>query len=161
MRILLATLLAALAAGPVRGGAGAPPPDRSFDAFGPGYKEPRVLPESFFNPFRVRAEAGAAKRDGPGATAEAVTDAISLRGVSGIVYAPGTGADRVIIGDQVFGLGDELAFPSPDKPGLAPLVAGTTVVLREVDPGHLALDISAEGETPRRVSFPLKAFLAP
>ena len=71
---------------------------------------------------------------------------------------PGGGTGRVIIGDQVFAVGDELGFPDGEKPGLAPLLAGSTVILREADAHHLVLEVSAEGEVPRRVNFPLVDF---
>jgi hypothetical protein len=153
-------LLAALAIG-TAAGAPAPAADTRFAAFGPDFKKPLVLPETFFNPFKVQAEAGPAKKDGPGVAAESVAEAVALRHVTGIVYAPAGGVNRAIIGDQVFGVGDEVSFPDSDKPGLTPLVPGNTVVLREVDAHHLAFDVGAEGETPRRVSFSLRNFWSP
>jgi len=147
--------------GTVRAAAPAPAADTRFALFGADYKKPQVLPETFFNPFKVQTETTLAKKEGPGAVADTVADAIGLRRVSGIVYAPGSGANRAIIGDQVFGIGDELSFPDGDKPGLAPLVAGSTVVLREVDQNHLAFDVGAEGEAPHRVSFSLRNFWTP
>jgi hypothetical protein len=158
MRAPLSSLVALLAVGAVHA---APVPESRFDALGADYKKPQVLPETFFNPFKVHAEPGPAKKDGPGVTADAVADAVGLRRVSGIVYSPAAGTNRAIIGDQVFGVGDELSFPDEDKPGLVPLVPGNTVVLREVDAQHLAFDVAAEGEAPRHVIFSLHSFWAP
>jgi len=160
MRTPFFALFAALAIG----AAGAPPPpagDTRFVALGADYKKPQVLPETFFNPFKVQADSKLAKKEGPGAAVEAVVEAVGQRRVTGVIYAPADGASRAIIGDQVFGIGDEVSFPDPDKPGLAPLVAGNTVVLREVDAHHLGFDVGAEGETPRRVSFSLRNFWSP
>jgi hypothetical protein len=132
--------------------------DTRFDSFGSDYKRGQVLPETFFNPFKVRFESGLAKREGPGATAESLAEAITRRGVSGLAASPGGGPGRVIIGDQVFCVGDELGFPDADKPGLAPLLAGSTVILRAADAHKLVFEVSADGDAPRRVNFPLADF---
>lgn len=153
---LLAALLVGTAAGTP-----APAADTRYAPFGPAFKQPQVLPDSFFNPFKVQTEASAAKKDGPGVAAESVAEAVTLRRVTGIAYAPAGGASRAIIGDEVFGIGDEVSFPDPDKPGLTPLVPGNTVVLREVDAHHLAFDVGAEGETPHRVIYSLRTFWSP
>ena len=157
-------LLAALAvatAGPAGSGHRFGPRRALHRLSAPDYKKPQVLPDTFFNPFKVQAEAGPAKKDGPGVAAESVAAAITLRHVTGIAYAPTGGVNRAIIGDEVFGIGDEVSFADSDKPGLTPLLPGNTVVLREVDAGHLAFDVGAEGETPRRVSFSLRNFWTP
>jgi hypothetical protein len=154
--LAIATVVAAGAA-PVPRPAG----DNRFDAFGAEYKKPQVLPETFFNPFKVQAEAGGAKKEGAGVAADTVVEAVALRRVTGIVYAAKGDASWAIIGDQVFSIGDEVSFPDAGMPGLTPLVPGNTVVLREVDAHHLGFDVGADGEPPRRVSFSLRDFSAP
>ncbi len=73
------------------------------------------------------------------------------------------GANKVIIGDQVFGVGEELSFPTKDtaKDEPDPLVAGASVVLLEVKPESLTVEITAEGEPPRRLAYPLRNFWRP
>jgi hypothetical protein len=135
--------------------------DRQFNLLNTDYKKPQVLAETFFNPFKVQADVGLSKKEGPGVTNESVAAAIGHRGVSGIVYLSGKGANQVIIGDQVFGIGDELSFPGGEKAGFVPLVAGATVVLREVGKDRLGVDVTGESDTARRVTFPLRSFWQP
>ena len=153
MKSPLLLLLAALAAGTLRGD----PASLAGGRFGPiglDYKKPQVLSDSFFNPFKVQAGAGLSKKDGAAVTNESVAEAIGLRGVSGIVYAPGGKAKRAIIGDEV-------CFIDPTKADGAPLVPGVSVVLREVGLRSLGVDVSGDGEAPRRVIFPLLSFRKP
>ena len=153
--LLLAGLAAATARAELTSG------DGRFQPIGIDYKKPQVLPDSFFNPFKVQVGAALSKKDGGGVTNESVSDAIGKRGVSGIVYGPGGKAKRAIIGDEVFDVGDELSFRDAGKPGGAPLVAGASVVLREVGSRSLGVDVTADGETTRRVTFPLLNFWKP
>ncbi len=131
----------------------------SFAWVGSDYKKPLEVPDNFFNPFKIQATGSAAPRKASAAiTNELVSEAVGHRGVSGLVYSTPAATSHVIIGDQVFGIGDELVFPEGDTGETAPLVVGATVVLREVGAGDLALDLTPEGEATRRISFPLRAF---
>jgi hypothetical protein len=134
-----------------------------FDLVRTDYKKPQELSDSFFNPFKIQAstESGSQRKEGAAVTNEAITDAIGRRGVSGVLFAPHGDRNRVIIGDQVFGVGDELTFPNPDSDAISPLVPGATVVLRSVASGTLSFDVTPDGETARRVAFPLRAFWRP
>ncbi len=158
-------LLAVLAAPPP--GAAAPAPASPaapslFERVGSDYKKPQEVPDSFFNPFKIQATGVSAPKKGSAAiTNELVSDAVGRRGVSGVVYAAPAETSHVIIGDQVFGIGDELVFPEADGAGSAPLVPGAAVVLREIGAHDLALDLTPEGEATRRVNFPLHAFWRP
>jgi hypothetical protein len=134
-----------------------------FSLIGDSYKKPRDVPDTFFNPFKIQAGGGpgAQKKEGTAATPEGVATAISQRGITGIVYGPdGGAASSVIIGDEVFAMGDELSFPD-DKGAYAPMVAGATVVLRAVNADSLALDITSDSEGVRHVTVPLRDFLKP
>jgi hypothetical protein len=164
MKTPLPILIAALALGaPFLGAKDAPVDGDHFDLVGPDYKKPQQLSDAFFNPFKIQAstESASQRKDGAAVTNEAITDAVGHRGVSGVLYAPQGDRNRVIIGDQVFGVGDELTFPSATSDTLAPLVPGASVVLRAVAKGSLSFDVTPDGEPPRRVSFPLKAFWRP
>jgi hypothetical protein len=134
-----------------------------FALIGPDYKKPVELPDTFFNPFKVAGAGGAAvqKKGGEGVTNQVVSEAMAHRGVSGVLYAASGADDRAIIGDQVFALGEELSFPDGDKGGLAPLVAGATVVLRAIGAESLSLDVTPEGEPTRPMTYSLRAFLRP
>ena len=120
------------------------------------------MPDNFFNPFKIQATGSAAPRKASAAiTNELVSEAVGHRGVSGLVYGTPAATSHVIIGDQVFGIGDELVFPDGDTGKDIPLVAGAAVVLREIGAQDLALDLTPEGEATRRINFPLRAFWRP
>jgi hypothetical protein len=158
-------LLAVLAAGPL-GAAPASAADSAgpslFDRVSSDYKKPQEVPDNFFNPFKIQATGSAAPRKASAAiTNELVSEAVGHRGVSGLVYATPAATSHVIIGDQVFGIGDELVFPDGDSGREVPLVAGAAVILREIGGHDLALDLTPEGEATRRISFPLRAFWRP
>jgi hypothetical protein len=157
-RFALVFLLAAVL------GRGAAPDERLFSNLGTDFKKPQVLPETFFNPFKAQApESALQKQESASVTNEAVAAAISHRGISGLVYAAAGRANKVIIGDQVFGIGEELTFPTKDtaKDEPDPLVAGASIVLLEVKPESLTVEITPEGEPPRRLAYPLRTFWRP
>ena len=135
----------------------APSPLDPFGRIGADYKQAQELSEGFFNPFKSRA-LGTARREAATVTNEAVAAAFGRRGLSGLLYAPEARADRIVVGDQVFAPGDELAFPDGDPGDAAPLVAGATVVLRAVGHDQLQFDVTPEGEPARRFALPLRAF---
>jgi len=133
-----------------------------YDAVGADYKKAQVLTETFFNPFHVQATSDALqKKEGAAVTDEAVAAAIGQRGISGVLFGAKPGASRIIVGDQVFGIGEEIAFPDQDKGGLIPLVKGAAVVLRRVSRESMGLEISPETEPSRRMNIPLRAFWHP
>jgi hypothetical protein len=138
----------------------APHPDR-FDLVGPHYKAVQELPPTFFNPFKSQTTSAAlARKETPTVTNEAVAEAVTKRGVSGIVLSPDLRANRVVVGDEVFGVDDELSFPDPKRPEAAPLVGGATVVLRAIRRDNLEFEIRVEGEAARTLTFPLRRFWA-
>ena len=135
---------------------------RLISLIGPDYKKGAELPDTFFNPFKVEATMELAlQRKGAVVTEQGIADAVGRKGVSGIIYSDNAGLSQVIIGDQVFRVGDELNFPDGEGGAMAPLVAGASVILREVDPKDLVFDYTAEGESARRSTFSLRNFWAP
>lgn len=159
--VLAGAAVAAPSAGPGPGPDGAALA-RSFALLGPDYKKPRDVPDMFFNPFKIEPsfELSAQKR-GAAVSEQGVADAVGRRGVSGIVYAADAGMNQVIIGDQVFRIGDELTFPDGSGGQPVPLVAGASVVLREVGRNTLVFDFAADGEAAHRSSFSLQGFWKP
>jgi len=144
--------------------AAVPGPDSApnFSSISPDYKTPQELPESFFNPFKIQAilDAALAGRDVPAVSNDAVLVALGHRGVSGLLYSGPTGRNRVIIGDAVFSVGDELTFAS-DKGDDTPLVNGATVVLRALRANSLLLEVTPIGESARPLNYSLRAFWRP
>ena len=172
MKTLASGLLLIFAAAAVPAAPPAFPPGRAaapggalpglFALIGPDYKKPIDVPESFFNPFKVEATSELLQqRKGAAVTEQSVAAAVARRGISGLVYAPDGRSDQVIIGDQVFRIGEELTFPEGDGGGLAALVSGATVTLREVNSGSLIFDFAAEGELPHRAVVSLRSFWRP
>jgi hypothetical protein len=138
--------------------------ERVFGSVGTDYKKPQVLNDSFFNPFKAQApESILQKQESASVTNEAVGAAIGHRGISGLVYATAGETDKVIIGDQVFSIGDELEFPPKDatQDGPVPLVSGASIVLREVKAQSLTFEITPEGEASRQLVYPLRGFWRP
>jgi hypothetical protein len=179
VRIILFLILADVASGaaPASGMSGAPPASgnpvsaaaastaalsRLIRLIGPDYKKGTELPDTFFNPFKVEATLEMAlQKRGAVVTEQGIADAVGRKGVSGIIYAASASLSQVIIGDQVFRVGDELDFPDGEGGTMAPLVAGASVILRGVDPKDLVFDFTAEGESARRSTFSLRNFWAP
>jgi hypothetical protein len=169
MKAILCLILAVAAAAPGRAAAPAPVPEHEadsasrYDLIGEDYKKAAVLPDTVFNPFKIQAAElpGGNKRDTVGATNESILAAVEHHRVSGVLLATDTASNRVIIGDEVFGVGDTLEFFEPDKGEAVPLVMGANVVLREIKRDSLALDVGLEGETPHRIDFLLRSFWRP
>jgi hypothetical protein len=171
MKAFLALVLAGAAAAALRADApravppGGPAADLAsrFDLIGENYKKAAVVLESVFNPFRIQsAEApGGSRRDPADITNEAIVAAVEHRRVSGVLLAPVAANNRVIIGDEVFAVGDPLEFFDLGAGATQPLVAGVSVTVREIRTDRLALDVGRESEAPRRVDFPLRTFWRP
>ncbi|HEY3756922.1 MAG TPA: hypothetical protein VGL42_12290 [Opitutaceae bacterium] len=125
------------------------------------YKNPVEVPANLFNPFKAQL---LQKGDDHSAVAtvsdDAVRAAVASRGLSGLVLAAAASDNRAIIGNEVFGVGDELSF-TDDKGASAPLVSSATVVLKSISKQTLLLELTAGGESPRMVAISLRAFLAP
>lgn len=162
MKTALLFLLAFLAC-KARCASSAPAEGGGFAGVGIDYKKPQELSASFFNPFRIQSASDSAmqKKDSATVTNDVVAGALAHRGVSGIIYTRQGGGSEVIIGDQVFGVGDELTFPDEGKDDPVPLVSGASVVLRGVGAGNLAFDVSPEGEPVRRMTYSLRGFWRP
>jgi len=171
MKAILCFALAAAAAVSSRADSAAAAPGREqspdsasrYSLIGEDYKKAAVLPESVFNPFKVQAAElpGGGKKDMAGATDESILAAVEHHRVSGVLLAPDAASNRVIIGDQVFAIGDPVEFFDQDKGEPVPLVMGANVVLRGIKRDSLALDVDLEGESPRRVDFLLRSFWRP
>jgi hypothetical protein len=133
-----------------------------FGSISPDYKKPTELLESFFNPFKIQPglEATLSGHEVPAVSNDAVLAALSHRGLSGLLYGKSAARNRVIIGDEVFSVGDELIFAS-DKDAAAPLVTGATVFLRAVQANNLLLEVTPTGEAPRPLNYSLRAFWRP
>jgi len=130
-----------------------------FELIGPHYKAPQELPPGYFNPFKSQTTSAAlARKEAPTVTNEAVAEAMTKRGVSGIVLSPDLRTNRVVLGNEVFGIDDELNFPDPKATEPAPLLGGANVVLRAIRVENLELEIRVEGEAARTMTFPLHRF---
>ena len=129
---------------------------------GPDYKKAQELPDTFFNPFKIETTVEfSGQKKSSAVTEQAVAEAVGRKGVSGVIYAANIGMSQVIIGDQVFRVGDELDFPDGESGASVPLISGANVVLREVSATNLVFDFSSEGEAAHRSTFSLRNFWRP
>lgn len=145
--------------------AGAQPNDAStplFSQLTEDYKKPLDVPSTFFNPFKIQAalHLGDDRRGNVAVSDDAVRSALTSRGLAGVVFHPGAAASHVIIGNDVFGVGDELQFVD-DAGKTSPLIPNATVVLRAIGATDLTLEVTAGGEPPHPLSYSLHAFLQP
>ena len=133
-----------------------------FVMVGSDYKKAQELPDTFFNPFKVEATTDITQqKKGITIDEQSVAEAVGRRGVSGILYAADPASNQVIIGDQVFRVGEELDFPGANDSAAAPLLLGATVVLREVGEKGIVFEFIAEGEAARRSTYSLRSFWRP
>jgi hypothetical protein len=151
-------------AGPAISGPASPSAElaKLINLIGPDYKKAQELPDTFFNPFKIEAtmELSLQKRSAT-VTEQSVAEAVGRKGVSGVLFSANAGMSQVIIGDQVFRVGDELNFPDGEGGAMVSLVAGANVVLREVNAKDLVFEFTAEGESARRSTFSLRNFWRP
>ncbi len=154
-------MLAFLAVAAARGVPAAADAELShFSLVSPDYKRPVDVPQSFFNPFKIQVVTDADARRDVAVTNEVVTAALAAKGLSGLLYASQPALNRVILGDDIFSVGDELQFSSDTGTPL-PLVTGATVVLRRVESDKLTLEVTPAGEAARTLTYPLRAFWRP
>jgi hypothetical protein len=160
MKTVLPIVLAALLAGAPPGAVAA---GEVFMPIRPDYKKPQEVPENFFDPFRAQdaADSGSFKRDAAMVSDGTVASAVGTRGISGILLGAKPAANRVIIGDQVFAVGDALQFPDNSQDGFGPLVAGASVVLQAVQRESLVLEIQPDGRASRELIYSLGGFWRP
>jgi hypothetical protein len=156
------------AASPLFAAAPAPAPGPEaparFQPVGDNYKKAAVLEESTFNPFKIQSATGVpgfGRKDTPAASNEMVAEAVAHRRITGVLLAANPADNRVIIGDEVFGVGDTVEFFDRDKGANVPLAAGASVTIHEIRQNSLLLDIGLDGESPRRLDFPLRDFWRP
>lgn len=170
MKALFLGLAAAAAAATLRAAPASPAPvpdaadlSSRFRLIGEDYKHASVLPPSLFNPFSIRGAGlpGLGRKDAVDSSDQAVADAVLRRRITGLSLSPDAADSRVIIGDQVFQVGDPLEFFDPDKDTPAPLVLGVRVVVRAIERESLHLEVGVEGDAPHRVDIPLRTFWRP
>jgi hypothetical protein len=163
--LALAALASGLAAPAVRAAADPAASDvaSKFNLITDDYRKPAVLAESIFNPFKVQVATlpGGGHKDAGSITNDSLADAVGRHHVTGLLLAADAAGNRVIIGDQVFSIGDPVEFDEPGKEAPAPLVAGAVVVLRAVKKDSLSFDVGLEGENAHRVDLPLRDFWRP
>lgn len=161
---LLLLILPTAALGAVPAAVDLGDPASRFAAIGDAYKQAEVLTDSLFNPFKIKGAVGlpgGKGRDAAAVTDQGIADAVERRRVTGILLAPDPANNRVIIGDEIFSVGDALQFFDRDKGVDEPLALGATVVLKDVKQDSLAVEVSPDGENPRRLELTLRTFWRP
>jgi hypothetical protein len=130
---------------------------------GDDYKKRVAVTDALFNPFKVQVsiDTGVGHRDDGAVTDESIVSALEARRISGITFASNPAANRVILGDQIFGVGEAVEFFDDRNDKMAPLVSGVRIVLREVKQDSLVFEVAGENAAARRLIFPLHRFWQP
>jgi hypothetical protein len=121
-----------------------------------------TLDENFYNPFKLTARQAALPLSAQSTlTNEQIAQLLRQRKIQGLIFgADGMTGKRVIIGDEVFAVGDEIAFYNDDYI-LTHLSSAGIVRLIKITRESLEFDISVSGQPSRRMDYSLSAFFAP
>jgi hypothetical protein len=121
-----------------------------------------TLDENYYNPFKLTAHQAALPLSSqPTLTNEQIAQLLGERKVQGLIFgADGVTGKRAIIGDEVFAIGDEIAFYNDDYV-LTRLSTAGIVHLVKITRKSLEFDISVNGQPSRRMDYSLSAFFNP
>jgi hypothetical protein len=121
-----------------------------------------TLDENFYNPFKLTARQAALPLSAPSTlTNEEIAQLLGERKVQGLIFgADGMTGKRAIIGDEVFAVGDEIAFYNDDYV-LTRLSPAGIIRLVKITRESLEFEISVSGQPSRRMDYSLSSFLTP
>jgi hypothetical protein len=121
-----------------------------------------TLDENFYNPFKLTTrQATLPLSSQPTPTNEQIAQLLGERKIQGLIFsADGVTGKRAIIGDEVFAIGDEIAFYNNDYV-LTRLSSAGIVRLVKITRRSLEFDISVNGQPSRRMDYSLSAFFNP
>jgi hypothetical protein len=120
-----------------------------------------TLDEDFYNPFKLTAFQDALPLSAHSTlTNDQIAGLLWARKVQGLVFgADGMTGKSAIIGDEVFAVGDEIAFYSEDCV-LTRLSPAGIVRLVKITRESLEFEISVSGQPSRNMEYSLSAFFA-
>jgi hypothetical protein len=121
-----------------------------------------TLDENFYNPFKLTARQAALPLSAQSTlTNEQIAQLLGERKVQGLIFsADGITGKRAIIGDEVFAVGDELAFYN-DEYVLTRLSSAGIIRLVKISRESLEFEISVSGQPSRRMDYSLSSFFTP
>jgi hypothetical protein len=121
-----------------------------------------TLGENFYNPFKLTARQAALPLSALSTlTNEQIAQLLGERKVQGLIFgADGVTGKRVIIGDELFTVGDEIAFYNNDCV-LTRLSSAGIIHLVKITRESLEFEISVNGQPSRRVDYSLSSFFTP
>ena len=120
-----------------------------------------TLDENFYNPFKLTTHQAALPISTQSTlTNEQIVQLLGARKIQGLIFGrDGVTGTRAIIGDQVFTVGDELAFYNDDV--LTRLTSAGIVRLAKITRESLEFEISVSGQPSRSMEYSLSAFFTP
>jgi hypothetical protein len=121
-----------------------------------------TLDENFYNPFKLTARQVVLPLSTQSTlTNENIAQLLGERKIQGLIFgADGMIGKRAIIGDEVFAVGDEIAFYNDDYV-LTHLSPAGIVRLVKITRESLEFEISVSGQPSRRMDYSLSAFFTP
>ncbi|HXB02546.1 MAG TPA: hypothetical protein VNV15_06980 [Opitutaceae bacterium] len=121
-----------------------------------------TLDENFYNPFKLTARQAALPLSAQSTlTNEEIAQLLGERKVQGLIFgADGMTGKRAIIGDEVFAVGDEIAFYNNDYV-LTRLSPAGIIRLVKITRESLEFEISVSGQPSRKMDYSLSSFLTP
>jgi hypothetical protein len=121
-----------------------------------------TLDENFYNPFKLTARQAALPFSAQSALSnEQIAQLLGERKVQGLIFgADGVTGKRAIIGDEVFAVGDEIAFYNDDYV-LTRLSSAGIIRLVKITRESLEFEISVSGQPSHRMDYSLSSFLIP
>jgi hypothetical protein len=121
-----------------------------------------TLDENFYNPFKLTSVQAALPLSTQSTlNNEQIAQLLGERKIQGLIFGPdGTTGKRAIIGDEVFAVGDELAFYNDDYV-LTRLSSAGIIRLVKITRESLEFEISVSGQPSRRMDYSLSAFFTP
>jgi hypothetical protein len=121
-----------------------------------------TLDENFYNPFKLTARQAALPLSAQlTLTNEQIAQLLGKRKVQGLIFGTdGVTGKRAIIGDEVFAVGDEIAFYDNDYVITRLSSAGIVRSVR-ITRESLEFEISVSGQPSRRMDYSLSSFFTP
>jgi hypothetical protein len=121
-----------------------------------------TLDGNFYNPFKLTARQVALPLSALSTlTNEQIAQLLGERKIQGLIFgADGVTGKRAIIGDEVFAVGDEIAFYNNGYV-FTRLSSAGSIRLARITRESLEFEISVSGQPSRRMDYSLSSFFAP
>jgi hypothetical protein len=134
----------------------------SYAGYNPAARAAVSLDENFYNPFKLTARQAALPLSTLATlTNEQIAQLLGERKIQGLIFGTdGVTGKRAIIGDEVFAVGDEIAFYNNDYV-FTRLSSAGIIRLVKITRESLEFEISVSGHPSRRMDYSLSSFFTP